>query len=46
MEVIEKMLLSKIAKRTEEHLHEWNRDCVNNAKERRCFTEIFGLCGL
>ena len=29
MEAVEKMLSSKIAKRNEEDLHEWNRNCVS-----------------
>ena len=46
MEAIEKMSLSKIAKRTEEDLHEWNTNCVSNVVYRcllRCKGAHLGI---
>ena len=46
MEAIEKMSLSKIAKRTKEDLHEWNRNRVSNVVYRcllRCKSAHLGI---
>ena len=46
MDGIEKMSPSKIAKRNEEDLHKWNRNCVSNAVYRcllRCRSAHLGI---